>query len=135
MSGKKGCNALTIEEKKKISALIALGKTPNAVAKEIGRNPKTVRKYAQLPEAQGEIANAKTILADEYEDLARRMIDSISDEDIKKINAYQRTLSSGIATDKMRLLREQATSNVGLIGVLKLVEENVNKGKSIEDIK
>jgi len=43
------------------------------------------------------------------------MLFSISDQDIEKINAYQRTVAAGIATDKMRLLKDQSTENVHLI--------------------
>jgi hypothetical protein len=42
------------------------------------------------------------------------MIDSITDEDIEKLNAYQRTIASGICTDKMRLLRNESTSNISI---------------------
>lgn len=57
------------------------------------------------------VEEAKGKLADVYESTARRMLASITDADILKINAYQRTVASGIATDKMRLLRGESTSN------------------------
>lgn len=50
-----------------------------------------------------------------YEELAKRMITSITEKDIQKINAYQRTLSAGISTDKMRLLKDKSTENIGII--------------------
>ena len=51
----------------------------------------------------------KAELADSFADLARRMITSITDADIGKLDAYRRTLSGAVATDKMQLLRGQAT--------------------------
>ena len=50
-------------------------------------------------------------LADRYDELHHRLLDSITDTDIQKINAYQRIVSCGIITDKVRLLRGQATEN------------------------
>ena len=40
-----------------------------------------------------------------FEGMARKMLVSISEEDIHKINAYQRTVSAGICTDKAAALR------------------------------
>jgi hypothetical protein len=40
------------------------------------------------------------------------MVESISPEDIAKINAYQRTLSAAVATDKARLLRGNSTERI-----------------------
>ena len=48
------------------------------------------------------------------------MAGSITDEDIKKLNAYQRTVSAAIATDKAQLLKGQPTANVALL--LEVVE-------------
>lgn len=106
---------LTVEEQQKIKALVAMGKTYHAIAKEIGRDAKTVKKFAILPESEVEITEKKKELVEFYEDLARRMLDSITDADIVKINAYQRTVSAGIATDKMRLLSEKSTGNIALL--------------------
>jgi hypothetical protein len=43
------------------------------------------------------------------------MVDSITDEDITKINAYQRTIAAAAATDKMRLLCCQETPTVSIL--------------------
>lgn len=112
MSKKPG---LTVDEKQKIKSLIAIGKSFNAVAEEIGRDPKTVKKYASAPETALEILGMKRELADSYEDLNKRMIASITDEDIKKINAYQRTVSAGICTDKIKLLRGEFNGTKPLV--------------------
>lgn len=110
MSRKPG---LTLEEQEKIKELIAMGNTPHAVAREIGRDAKTVKKCAeQLAPA---IVEKKKELVDWYENIAHRMLESITPEDIAKINAYQRVVSSGIATDKMRLLKDQSTENIAVL--------------------
>lgn len=124
MNKTKGRNfRLTLEEKTHIKTLRAAGKSYCAIARETGRTKETIKKYAEKPEAQAEIAATQSKLADDYESLARRMITSISDDDIHKINARDRTVSAGIATDKMRLLREQSSANVSLIACVKMVED------------
>lgn len=114
---------LTLQEQEKVKTLSASGKTPHCIAKELKRSPHTIRRYLTCPEAQGEIQVIKQELADMYELLARRMIDSIADKDIDKINAYQRTLSSAVAVDKMRLLRDLSTENIDM----KVVACNINE--------
>jgi hypothetical protein len=61
------------------------------------------------------VLGKKRELAQEYEELARRMLTSIKDDDIQRISAYQRTLSAAVSTDKMRLLRDQSTDNVAAV--------------------
>lgn len=100
---------LTLEEKEKINFLSAAGRTPNAIGKAINRSPHTIARHLRCPEAQEKVEVIKLELADVFEDLARRMVDSITDDDILELSAYQRTISSGIAVDKMRLLRDQST--------------------------
>lgn len=106
---------MTDEEKAQVKALMALGFSPTAIGKRLDRDHKTVIAYAKKPETVAEIADLKEDLADAYEGLARRMIDSITDEDITKINAYQRTIAASAATDKMRLLRNQSTVNLAAV--------------------
>lgn len=74
-----------------------------------------------------EIKEIQEVLADQYESLSLRMIESITDEDIEKLNAYQRTIASGICTDKMRLLRNESTSNISM-EVLHVREEDMERG-------
>ncbi|HOD35717.1 MAG TPA: hypothetical protein PLR20_08050 [Syntrophales bacterium] len=107
---------LTTDEEQRIKSLLAMGKTYNAIGKEIGRDAKTVKKLAL--QSVAEIYEMKKELADWYEDLAKRMLSSITEADIDRINAYQRTVSAGIATDKMRLLRGESTDNVTVIAAL-----------------
>ncbi len=67
-------------------------------------------------------------LGDIFDDLAKRMVGSITDEDIKKLNAYQRTVSAAIATDKAQLLKGQPTMNVGvLVQVLDVLREQQDR--------
>ena len=111
---RKSPKPLTVKELEQIKALRASGLTYHAISKEIDRDPKTVKKACLEPETAKEIQEIKEELGDFFENLAKRMITSITDEDIKKINAYQRTLSAGISTDKMRLLKDESTENIAI---------------------
>ena len=129
-----GKPTLTVAEQQKIKVLHATGKTYHAIAKEVGRSPHTVKSYLIGPTVQGEVKQIKADLADMFEDVARRMVASITDDDIKKLDAYRRTLSGGIATDKMRLLRDQSTENVSVRGQVEQSEETIRKLQELMDI-
>jgi len=112
MANRRGMNT---QEKEKAATLFASGLTYNAIGQELGRDPKTVKANLLKPDMVDKVEEKKEELAEMYETLSRRMVDSITDEDISKINAYQRTVASGIATHKMRLLRGQSTVNLAAI--------------------
>ncbi len=123
---------LNFDEIEKVKLLRADGLTFHAIALKINRNPKTVKKACLVPEIADEIREMQEELADSYEGLSRRIKDSISDEDIEKLNAYQRTISSGICTDKMRLLRNESTSNISIAAIDANIEETERQIKEVE---
>ena len=125
-------NPLTVKELEQIKVLRASGLTYHAIAVETNRDPKTIKKACLEPEASTQIQEMKQELADMFEGLAQRMITSISDEDIQKINAYQRTVSAGISTDKMRLLKGQSTENIAVDAALQEVHRNLFKDEKKE---
>ncbi len=125
--------ALTMEEKEQAKALLASGMTCHAVAQRLGRDPKTIQKYALEPENAVSIREMKVELADFYESLAKRMLMSITDDDIHRINAYQRTISAGIATDKARLLRDHSTANISVVQVVQRMDVEQRKVREILD--
>ena len=135
--GRGGAMVLSLAEKKKIETLVASGKTYYSVAREIKRDPKTVKAYAEKPEVVRVIKEAREELADMFEGLARRYVDSITDKDIEKINAYQRTIAAAAATDKSRLLRNESTANIfsgGLVATIVAVDKIIQGEKSmVED--
>jgi IS30 family transposase len=112
---------LTTEEQHQIAIMAAEGFTAHTIGKRLQRDAKTVRAALRKPETAVLVEDKKAELADAYEQLARRFLSSITDEDVTKINAYQRMVAAGIATDKMRLLRDQSTSNVSLLS--RLIDE------------
>lgn len=126
---------LTTDEIEQIKIYSAAGYSANAVAKEIGRDPKTIRKILEGPEIVKQVEIIRVDLADKWDGLANAMVDSISPEDIKKLNAYQRTIAGGVATDKMRLLREQSTANLDITGRLQqIIEQHRDSQRELEEL-
>jgi hypothetical protein len=60
------------------------------------------------PETQERVEDAKKVLAKRYEEEARRILDSITPEDITKASLLQKTTSSAICTDKSLALSGQS---------------------------
>lgn|SRR3989338_3900388 len=109
---------LNTEELEQIKTLRASGLTHHAIARRIGRDAKTVKKACLQPGMANDIRAKQEKLSNLFGDLACRMIASIKDEDIGKINAYQRTISAGIATDKLRLLSGESTANISIASLI-----------------
>lgn len=114
MSKKEGLTTLEIDKAK---ILLASGKSPNAVAKALRRDPKTIRNLAKQSDIVRDIDKLKTELATAFEDLAERMVDSITDQDITKLNALQRVTSAGIAVDKAKGLRGEERPVMNIIQI------------------
>ena len=106
-----GKKSLTTEERELIKLLSAKGESCYAISLQVKRSPHTIKKYLSEPETSIEVQEKKQELSDMFEDVARRMIQGVTDESIEKLDAYKKTLSAGIATDKMRLLRDQSTDD------------------------
>ena len=113
---------LNVMELEQIKVLRASGLSFHAISKRLGRDHKTVKKACSNSQVAVQIEAIKEDLAASFEDLAKRMIASIADADIRGINAYQRTVASAVAVDKMRLLRDQSTQNVALHSIVEAIE-------------
>ena len=128
-----GKKSLTTEEKELVKLLSAKGESCYAISLQVKRSPHTIKKYLSEPETSIEVQEKKQELSDMFEDVARRMIQSVTDESIEKLDAYKKTLSAGIATDKMRLLREQSTDDTktvyNFIREIKIQMDNVGGNK------
>jgi hypothetical protein len=111
---KKPPKPLDLYEIEQIKVLKASGLSYNAVAKKVGRDHKTIKRCCMNPRNAEEIKTIQRELAGYFEDLTVRFITSISDEDIKKLNGYQRVIAAGIAVDKFRLLRNESTENISI---------------------
>ncbi len=106
---------LTEEKKVVIQTLTVVGRSVSFIAKEINRSRGCVSGYLNMPATGQAITEKKAELADMFEELSRRMMGSIKDEDILKINSYQRVIAASACADKMRLLRGESTANQTII--------------------
>jgi hypothetical protein len=111
---RKAPNPLDLYEIEQIKVLKASGLSYYAVAKKVGRDHKTVKRCCMDPRNAEEIKDIQRELAGYFEDLSMRLITSISDEDIEKLNCYQRVIAAGISVDKLRLLRNESTENISI---------------------
>ena len=73
-----------------------------------------------------EVSALKKDLADLYEQRNYEILESVSKQDIDKANLRDKVVSAAICSDKMRLLRDQSTSNINvqvLLDVAELIRE------------
>ena len=124
MANTKCAKPLLLAEIEKAKVLSASGKSYRQIGAELGRSDKTIKKALNSsPAVIQDVIKIKGELADMFEDVAKRMIASISDGDIRTLDAYRRTLSGGIATDKMRLLRGESTANIDVHANIRKIED------------
>ncbi len=121
---KKSLLRLNVNELEKVKVLRASGFTFHAISRKLGRDHKTIKKACERPKMAAAIEEIKEELSDFFEGLARRMITSISDNDIKRTPPYQRVISSGICIDKMRLLRGHSTENLNILQIIERIERD-----------
>ncbi len=114
--------SLNVGELEQIKVLRASGLTFHAISKRLNRAPQTIKKACLTPEMAPQIAQVKVALADRFENVAVRMLTAISDEDINALDAYKKTLSAAISTDKHRLLTGQSTENISLHAIIERIE-------------
>ncbi len=129
---RKSPNPLAVYEIEQIKVLKASGLSYYAVAKKVGRDHKTVKRCCMDPRNAEEIKEIQRELAGYFEDLTMRLITSISDEDILKLNCYQRVIAAGIAVDKFRLLRNESTENINIDMVRADIEETREERMRLE---
>ena len=80
------------------------------IARQLNRSDKTIKKaLTRTAEVVQAVESIRQELAVKFEDVAKRMIGSITDEDITKLDGYRRTLSAAVATDKAACLRNAAS--------------------------
>lgn len=106
---------MSTEETQQAVLLAAQGKTPHAIGKALGRDEKTIKKELSKPETVLQVVDAQEYLAGLFEQRAVEYMESITTEDILKMDAYKRTLSAGIAIDKARLIKGQSNVNMAVV--------------------
>jgi len=106
MANLRGAKALTTSEIEEAKILSASGKSYRQIGRELVRSDKTIKRaLTRTPEIIQAVEELREELAGKFEDLAKKMLCSISEDDIMRLDAYRRTLSAGIAVDKAACLR------------------------------
>lgn len=97
----------------KAKALSALGKSYRQIGFDLNRSDKTIKKaLTKTPEVIAEVRELKEEIAGLYDDLAQRILESITDETIREARLRDRIISAGVCTDKSRLIKGQSTANI-----------------------
>lgn len=119
---KKGDLPLTTEEIAKAKTMAAAGYSCRAIGRALSRSDHTIAKLLSTPAVAEEVGAKKEQLADMFERLAIRTIEAVSEGDIKDASLQQKAVSSGIFTDKMRLLRGESSVNIDVNALLDVAE-------------
>ena len=106
---------LDTEEKAQITTMAADGQSPARIAKQVRRSHHTVKRFLSEPETQRQVRDEKAVLAEIYRSKARRIVESISEEDIAKASLQQKSIASGVLLDKSLLLSGEATENIDML--------------------
>ncbi|HKM79935.1 MAG TPA: hypothetical protein VJY15_03110 [Candidatus Acidoferrum sp.] len=102
---KPGDLPLNTEEIARVKQLSGLGRSARAIARELHRSPHTIARLLRLPVVAVEVQKIKGDLSQTFEGLAERLLASITDGDIAKLDGYKKTLSAAIAADKSLVLK------------------------------
>jgi len=113
---------LSAEEQERAKVMHAGGATPNKIATSMNRSHHTLQKYLRRPEVQQVVGVQREELAGMFDSVAFRVVDSVSDEDVKKANLVQKMTSAGIAVDKAALLRGEMPPTINLTVLMDVVE-------------
>jgi len=92
------------EERATIVTMAANGASQNKIAQTVGRSRGMVKNVLAEPEIQQQVQDEKAVLAEIYRSKARRIVESINEEDIAKASLQQKSISSGVLLDKSLLL-------------------------------
>ena len=112
---------LTESEKERAKVLHAGGKSPNAIAKSLGRNRRTVAKFLDKPEVRQQVNIQREELAQMFDTVAHRVVSSVSDKDVERASLVQKLTSAGIAVDKASMLRGESPGPLNVHVLLEAV--------------
>jgi len=115
----------------KVQALAALevGSSISAAARAIGMPRKTLSQWGlgqAIHPSVAEASHEKALeLAGKFESIAHRIVDAMPGK-IGDANLAQAATAAGIAVDKMRLLRGEATSNIQITATINIIAIQVS---------
>ncbi len=121
----------TTQERQQIITGAAAGLSENAIAKGLKRSRRLVKNILADPEIQRAVRDERAELAELYKEQARKIVASISPEDIAKSSLQQKAVSSGILLDKSLLLAGEPTQNLS-VRVLVDLAQNIRQMRRAE---
>ena len=113
---------LTEAEQDRAKLLRASGKTPTAIARTLGHSHHTISKFLDKPEVREQVNIQREELARMFDQVAHRVVSSVSDQDVQKSSLVQKLTAAGIAVDKATLLRNELPPVVNIAILLDLTE-------------
>jgi hypothetical protein len=113
---------LSDEEKERAKVLNASGKSPNYIAKGMGRSHHTLQKFLDKPDVREQVSIQREELAGMFDNITYRIVKSVTEKDIAKASLQQKLVSAGIATDKASLLRNELPQTINVAAFLDLIE-------------
>ncbi len=123
---------LTETECERAKVLHASGKTPSAIAKDMGRSHHTLQRFLDKPEVQKQVSVQREELAGMFDQVAHRIVGAVTPEDVGKATLQQKMVSAGIAVDKAALLRGEIPATVNVHVLLDAVQA-IRKMREAED--
>ena len=91
-------NWLLTVERQRVNILSSQGLTPNTIGLEIGRDRKTVLAHLQKPGVPEQVADISERIGQKYLELAEKILDRVTDEDIAKASLQQMCVSAVFCT-------------------------------------
>jgi len=110
----------------------AQGLTDPEIGKLLGITRETVCRRRLKADVPG-LKRYKKHRADSFTSLGRRMLNSITDDDINDMSPHQRVVAGAIIYDKERLERGQSTQNISAKSTVEHVNETIDTIKAEMD--
>lgn len=113
--------------------------TDSEIARRVGCDPSNVSQVLKTflgRKSEGELRQYQESQADVFDSVAYRMLSSLTENKINKMNGLQATTAAAILIDKARLVRGQATGiNVSvLLDVVEAIRSKPASGTTIDGV-
>lgn len=118
-----------------VVALHNSGLTIRAIADHVGVSHTTVQRIVKNERLKNLLADnqvhAKKALPKILYQVATMAISSITIEDLKKLNAFQRMITAATAIDKARLMEDLPTQNLAIRDLVPKIQDNLEKMREV----
>ena len=112
-----------------VKALLSSDNTAYQVSKKTGISHQTVMRIKRDPNiiAPAELDIIKRSMTGNMMLVADRITNSIDDDTIQNASLLQRVTSAGILIDKSRLMSNESTANVSMLGTYSIISDSFDK--------